>query len=430
MKDEEKLLTLLAEKYRASKKDMGTSKTARGTFVSPKAIYPAYGKNSADPALMDSVNETIRHAAGMGFVTFDEVPFSNEIRRVRLVDQEIERVEAYLAGHYGYEPKASKRNRAEQLIQRYGRLPDAPAARAECQRLQHELDMGKIPAGLDEEEDLLKALCFVETNDRFLFLREASMEIYGDSKYLEEKMLISLCRHLMSINTDISQPDQFDVPASMFQDEILERYHIFRERQKLRLKGPLSICMSGKWVDLEPFSQGIEFSSDDLPFIEDMKSSADSVMTIENKVSFERMPSDPNGSASSRILLYLGGYCTRYQRDFIRMLHAYMPQLTFEHFGDIDAGGLYIHDHLCRVTGLDFELFHMSVRDLTNPSYQPYLKPLTAQDRIRLTSLKDHILSSEEGSRLRQYDPLVQTMLAAGVKLEQEIISLNLAKSD
>lgn len=107
-----------------------------------------------------------------------------------------------------------------------------------------------------------------------------------------------------------------------------------------------------------------------------------------------------------------------------------MPQLTFEHFGDIDAGGLYIHDHQCRVTGLDFELFHMSVRDLTNPSYQPYLKPLTAQDRIRLTSLKDHILSSEEGSRLRQYDPLVQTMLAAGTKLEQEIISLNLAKSD
>ena len=43
---------------------------------------------------------------------------------------------------------------------------------------------------------LLKALVFIEANEKALYLREASLLIYGDSKYLEENTLGPVCRAL------------------------------------------------------------------------------------------------------------------------------------------------------------------------------------------------------------------------------------------
>ena len=39
---------------------------------------------------------------------------------------------------------------------------------------------------------------------------------------------------------------------------------------------------------------------------------------------------------------------------------------SYLHFGDIDAGGFWIHHNLCEITGVNFELFSMSADELGN----------------------------------------------------------------
>jgi hypothetical protein len=86
------------------------------------------------------------------------------------------------------------------------------------------------------------------------------------------------------------------------------------------------------------------------------------------------------------------------------------------HFGDIDAGGLWIHHHLCEVTGINFELFSMSTNELKNKEYASCRHELSDNDRTRLQELKE----------IKIYKEVVEYMLDNNVKLEQEIISLRL----
>ena len=101
------------------------------------------------------------------------------------------------------------------------------------------------------------------------------------------------------------------------------------------------------------------------------------------------------------------------QRDFLKKVYFDNPSAVYRHFGDIDAGGLYIHEHLCRVTGIPFRLYRMSREQLEDPYFQSCLHPLTEQDRVRLQSLE----------KQEAYRELAGYMLKRGVKLEQEIVS-------
>ena len=86
------------------------------------------------------------------------------------------------------------------------------------------------------------------------------------------------------------------------------------------------------------------------------------------------------------------------------------------HFGDIDAGGFYIHENLCKITGIPFRLWRMSVEELKDSRYAECLLKLSANDRKRLKALAEH----------EMYRDLVQYMMEHDVKLEQEIVSLSL----
>ena len=99
-------------------------------------------------------------------------------------------------------------------------------------------------------------------------------------------------------------------------------------------------------------------------------------MTVENYTSWLRL------SLPDTTLFYLGGYATREQRDFLKEIAAENPNLRFFHFGDIDAGGLYIHEHLRRITEIPFKQYRMSQKELQDPRYQSCLHPLTEQDRV------------------------------------------------
>ena len=217
---------------------------------------------------------------------------------------------------------------------------------------------------------------------------------------LEEEMLHPVCKALRQVKNRPCGEEELE-------DEILQEYHIIRERQKLRLKGNVSVTIGDSQVELGTFSEGVEFFSDDRKRIRKIHIRDGRLMTVENYTSWLRLrPADTT-------LFYLGGYASREQRDFLKKTAEDNPGLRFVHFGDIDAGGLYIHEHLCRVTGIPFEMYRMSTKELQDPRYRSCLHPLTAQDRIRLESLKQQEL----------YCQLASFMLTQNVKLEQEIVS-------
>lgn len=395
---EEKMLTALAEKYRKSKKDSGTNVIVRRTRITPSQLYKGYNRNDGDMTQIEAVNQAAMHCRQMGFLTFETEKFSNEIRNIDLVDEKIEELEAYLEQTYHYESKASKRQYVEELIAVYsGR---SPAAELECRKLRQALEKNRIPPKYQQAKDLLKALVFIENNREELFLREASMLIYGDSKYLEEAMLHPVCKALREFLGRPCGEDELE-------DEILEEYHIRREKQKLCLKGDVMLQNGGKELELGNFADGVEFFSDELDGIERICVRVPEFITVENYTSWLRFRKE--GAVS----FYLGGYAARFQRDFLRKVQEDNPHLVFRHFGDIDAGGLYIHEHLCRVTGIPFQMYRMSCAELQDARFRSCLQPLTNQDRIRLKSLE------KQGT----YRELAAYMLEKNVKLEQEIIS-------
>lgn len=395
---EEKMLTALAEKYRKSKKDNGTNVIVRRTRITPSQLYKGYNRNDGDMTQIEAVNQAAMHCRQMGFLTFETEKFSNEIRNIDLVDEKIEELEAYLEQTYHYESKASKRQYVEELIAVYsGR---SPAAELECRKLRQALEKNRIPPKYLQAKDLLKALVFIENNREELFLREASMLIYGDSKYLEEAMLHPVCKALREFLGRPCGEDELE-------DEILEEYHIRREKQKLCLKGDVMLQNGGKELELGNFADGVEFFSDELDGIEHICVRVPEFITVENYTSWLRFRKE--GAVS----FYLGGYAARFQRDFLRKVQEDNPHLVFRHFGDIDAGGLYIHEHLCRVTGIPFQMYRMSCAELQDARFRSCLQPLTNQDRIRLKSLE------KQGT----YRELAAYMLEKNVKLEQEIIS-------
>ena len=395
---EEKMLTALAEKYRKSKKDSGTNVIVRRTRITPSQLYKGYNRNDGDMTQIEAVNQAAMHCRQMGFLTFETEKFSNEIRNIDLVDEKIEELEAYLEQTYHYESKASKRQYVEELIAVYsGR---SPAAELECRKLRQALEKNRIPPKYLQAKDLLKALVFIENNREELFLREASMLIYGDSKYLEEAMLHPVCKALREFLGRPCGEDELE-------DEILEEYHIRREKQKLCLKGDVMLQNGGKELQLGNYADDEEFFSDELDEIERICVRVPEFITVENYTSWLRFRKE--GAVS----FYLGGYAARFQRDFLRKVQEDNPHLVFRHFGDIDAGGLYIHEHLCRVTGIPFQMYRMSCAELQDARFRSCLQPLTNQDRIRLKSLE------KQGT----YRELAAYMLEKNVKLEQEIIS-------
>lgn len=398
MNYEEKMLTALAEKYRKSKKDSGTNVIMRRTKLTPTKLYKDYNRNDGDISQIEAVNQAILQCSEKGFVTYEKEGFSNEIQSIYLVDEKIEEIESYLEIKYGYEPKSVKRKHVERLLALYGGR--TPAAERECSKLRRALEQNKIPSKYHQTEDLLKALVFIENNEKELYLREASSLIYGDSKYLEENTLTAVCRALRDY---LGRP----CGETELEDEILGEYHIAREKQKLCLKGDIILHIHGKELDLRHLSNGIEFFADEMDKIEKVQVQTPFFTTVENYTSWLRC------CGQEESFFYLGGYATRSQRDFLKKIYYDNPSLTYRHFGDIDAGGLYIHEHLCRATGISFQMHLMSRAELEDTRFQSCLRPLSDNDRLRLESLEKQEI----------YQNLAGYMLEHGVKLEQEIIS-------
>ena len=88
-----------------------------------------------------------------------------------------------------------------------------------------------------------------------------------------------------------------------------------------------------------------------------------------------------------------------------------MPNITYYHYGDIDAGGFYILNHLRKKTGIKFNSFMMGIDELER--FRDNCKKLTESDRKRLSLML-------ENAEFNEFKETITYMLNNNIKLEQE----------
>ncbi|MBO2536540.1 Wadjet anti-phage system protein JetD domain-containing protein [Rummeliibacillus suwonensis] len=398
---EEKILKNLVDNYRKSSKDSGKNKINRRTQIKPEKLYKKYNANDGDFEEISRLNQVVNELTVKGFIYSNTETFGTQIQSIYLVDEKILDIEKYLSDKYGYVSKDIRIKKLQMLVDRYKHA--SPICEKECNLLLKNIINRVIPKNYEELNDVFRAISFIENNEIDLYIREVSIKVYGDSKFFENVTLQTVCTLLRKYsNRSIKENELID--------EILMDYHIYKEPQKLCIKGNVVITIADKDVDISGFSEGIEIMASDLQKVQSVKIDSSNFMTIENRTSFLRYKDDDT------VTFYLGGYANRFQRDFIKLIYRTNPNVRYMHFGDIDAGGFWIHHNLCEITGIDFALFCMSSDELRNIEYESCLLCLTDKDVIRLKDLKDNDL----------YVHTINYMLENNIKSEQEIISLNL----
>jgi hypothetical protein len=395
------ILQYLADNYRNSKKGVGTNKTNRRTQLKPEKLYKQYRTNEGDLDVIHAINQTVNELRDMGFVTYAAEKFGTQIQSIYLVDEKIEQVEKYLYEKYSVVSRSMRRENVQRIIDEYQHKSEI--CRRECEFYQEQLRVNRFPKEEELLPKILDAICFIEHNTEDLYVREVSMEVYGDSKFFEEQTYNQVCNLLRKYQTRPSRPEELP-------DEILMDFHIKKEPLKFSIKGKFSLIMNGKEIDFSGFPFGVEIDTETLSKIEHIYIKSHRFMTIENRISYLRYSDDDT------VTFYLGGYANRFQRDYIKKIAADNPEIDYLHFGDIDPGGFWIHHNLCHITGVEFKTYAMSAKELADSQFAHCLLPLTDNDIVRCQELLG----------MACYRDTIAYMLEHQVKLEQEIISLTL----
>ena len=76
--------------------------------------------------------------------------------------------------------KDRKLEKLKELVDKYQNV--SSICKKECAILAECLKNRKVPKNIDELDDVLKAIAFIEENQEDLYIREVSMKIYGDSQ--------------------------------------------------------------------------------------------------------------------------------------------------------------------------------------------------------------------------------------------------------
>lgn len=410
------ILDQLMKKYQNRAPRREGMKSQRRVILKPSALYRHYADNNADISVKQEIHEAVDKLLDMGMVTADYLKFSTDIEKICLCEEKAEKIYRYLEETYGDIPQGRLRQQTEALLDRYeksgcggkntGRSDENSGIVADGLTASYSrsvrLMLGR-PGYCPDPDRIganLKMLKFMEENSEEIYVKEASMLVYGDSKWFEEHNYDEICSIARQA---LGMPREEDERN----DAVLARFYILPTEQEIFIKGNWTLEWRDHVIRADGLRGGIAILSSDLQDLLKIRVSSPRLMTVENKTSYQRM------QAEGTALLYLGGFAARYQILFMAKVLQDNPRIECFHFGDIDVGGFLIHRHLCRTVGAYFKMHCMGIRELEDPRFSSCRKKLTDNDRSRMKSL----MEAEE------YRDVLEYMDEHDVKLEQEIIS-------
>ncbi|RXS74312.1 Wadjet anti-phage system protein JetD domain-containing protein [Blautia faecicola] len=404
MRYEERILQTLLDSYERSRLSRGENEVAVHIAfpITPKTMPIYFDENSL---AYEEIHGTAGHLEEMGYTcsVWKGGKKNHILQKIVLCDEKVDEIYR----HLGRVPEKQMQQAQLAVLQELKTECSTPVARNFICWLMKRLEQGKTVKeylNLDDTEGsrrLIRAIHKIETNQKEIYIREFSVQCFGDSKELEKKSGL-IGKIFRRFSDDMEDMDN---------DVILAEYGIYRTPNYVYVKGSgrLRIGTPEAYdIDLRSLRQGIGLSGEDLDGLEwKVDVSVKRIITIENLTTFFRWE-EPDS-----VLIYLGGYHNAVRRKFLQKLYQVFPEAEYFHFGDIDVGGFEIYEDLCRRTGIPFTTYKMGISELEQ--YEQYTRELTENDRKRMDSL----LNSEAYENVW---PILRYMKEHGKKLEQESI--------
>ena len=404
MRYEERILQTLLDSYERSRLSRGENEVAVHIAfpITPKTMPIYFDENSL---AYEEIHGTAGHLEEMGYTcsVWKGGKKNHILQKIVLCDEKVDEIYR----HLGRVPEKQMQQAQLAVLQELKTECSTPVARNFICWLMKRLEQGKTVKeylNLDDTEGsrrLIRAIHRIETNQKEIYIREFSVQCFGDSKELEKKSGL-IGKIFRRFSDDMEDMDN---------DVILAEYGIYRTPNYVYVKGSgrLRIGTPEAYdIDLRSLRQGIGLSGEDLDGLEwKVDVSVKRIITIENLTTFFRWE-EPDS-----VLIYLGGYHNAGRRKFLQKLYQVFPEAEYFHFGDIDVGGFEIYEDLCRRTGIPFDTYKMGISELEQ--YEQYTRELTESDRKRMDSL----LNDEAYENVW---PILRYMKEHGKKLEQESI--------
>ena len=389
-----KILGYLVDRYENSRTFIGDNKTRQTFRVYISKVLPKYADDSEYTFYQD-VNLALAEIETTGIVVLKK----ERNGRIEYAELRIENIEkAYLC--LKRKSKSEKNNEILLLFAEFENLDKEIYAPLlwhiirQKQCLKENKKTQFTDDGIENYRDILTAAKAVLENRAEILIREMSVRLFNNSKRLEE--IESQVRTLL-FNSGESCGRPYDGRETVF-----EEHDILKMPSYIMLKGK-GILHCGQDIDLAKIGGDIGLSSNTLKSLEYTDLQGADVITVENLTSFYRY------ECKNEMAIYLGGFHNSVKRQFIKMLSEHNPKSVFHHYGDIDAGGFYILEHLKAKTGISFQPFRMDIAELER--CRSHWLPLTENDRRRIHSIL---------AKNPPYSAVLQYMLDNNCKLEQE----------
>ncbi len=252
---------------------------------------------------------------------------------------------------------------------------------------------------IEELKKTISGIEAIENNEKEILLRNFSLSIFNDSKYLENNE-----DKFLNIFNEFSIDKYED-----FMD-LLSKHNILKNPKYSYIKNGIEISFNEETINLNKFGYSLNLTSEEILNMQIENVFVKKVITIENLTTYNYFNND------EYCIIYLAGYHNGDKEKIIKKLYDFSPDLEFYHFGDIDVGGLKILLDLKNKTGVNFKNYLMDLNTLNK--YKKYCKNLTENDKYELNQM----LNNEQ---YKEFYNLIVYMLKFNVKLEQEAIDLS-----
>ena len=401
MRESSILLNALLDKYENSKTFTGNNKVSQKIYLKPEKLFPDYCDDS-NYDIFEKVNAAVNELEKEGLIYTERLK-NGIVQKVILNQSKL--LEAYKVCK-----RSSKKEIHKQLFDIWENIADKTDVNEEPlfyrlfssyvdkqkERINQNRQIEYFDDSISDYQDLFKAIREIVNNDQEQFIRDFSVKLFVDSKRLEQ--LEDKIRAVL-----------YEYGESSNRETALEEYGIVKTPTYVSVKGKAILDIGGQKLDLSKFKGDISFSTITLEQIDHIVITCNNVVTIENLTSFHTF------SCTDSLVVYLGGYHNNAKRQFLKKIYENNQDKAYFHFGDIDAGGFYIYEHLVSKTGILFQLLGMDITTLSE--HRNAWKELSLNDRTRIKTLIKK--KSSEG-----YRDVLTYMLENNCKLEQEAVNI------
>lgn len=385
------ILEYFIKSYENSAYGNGLSPSPRRITFDLNKKYPDYG-GSRFYELTEEIEKVAFQLCEEGLVQFSNKSIYGK-RKLEFVNNEknIEKI------YHELQRKSLKEKKEKYLL--YLEKYDDDSFLAEFQKVikkKVQNNKGLSPyLKTDDVEDLenvMKILQGMKNQEEEISFRKFSEKVLGDTKKLEKYK--NKIYHIIK--------DFYDDSIKNV-DDAFELFYIRKNPAYVYLKGNAILQINDQVIDLNQMNQYFVLPSICIKRLKIKEMHAKQIMTIENLTSFHDV------SLKDTFFIFTNGFHNHAIEEFLKCIYDFLGEnVSYLHFGDIDAGGFHIYENLKKKTQIPFKTYNMNIEMLKK--YNVYTKSLTENDRKRLLTFKEN------------HHEVIEYMLKHNVKLEQEII--------